>query len=128
LEERYYATGRRKTAVARVWLKVGKGQVVVNDRPLKDYFGEALTQLALQPLSAVAAGAEYDIWATVKGGGISGQAGALRHGLARALVVADESYRKALRKSGYLTRDSRMVERKKYGQAGARKRFQFSKR
>ncbi len=128
MEERYYATGRRKTAVARVWLKVGKGQVVVNDRPLKDYFGEALTQLALQPLSAVAAGAEYDIWATVKGGGISGQAGALRHGLARALVVADESYRKALRKSGYLTRDSRMVERKKYGQAGARKRFQFSKR
>lgn len=128
MEERYYATGRRKTAVARVWLKVGKGQVVVNDRPLKDYFGEALTQLALQPLSAVAAGAEYDIWATVKGGGISGQAGALRHGLARALVVADEGYRKALRKSGYLTRDSRMVERKKYGQAGARKRFQFSKR
>ena len=128
MEERYYATGRRKTAVARVWLKAGKGEVIVNNRPLKDYFGEALTQLALQPLSAVEAGAEYDIWATVKGGGISGQAGAMRHGLARALVVADEAYRKSLRKAGYLTRDSRMVERKKYGQPGARKRFQFSKR
>ncbi len=128
MEERYYATGRRKTAVARVWLKAGSGQVVINARPPREYFGEALTQVALQPLQAVAGAGEYDVWATVKGGGIAGQAGALRHGLARALVVADETYRKGLRKHGYLTRDSRMVERKKYGQPGARKRFQFSKR
>lgn len=128
MEERYYATGRRKTAVARVWVKAGTGQVVINARPPREYFGEALTQVALQPLQAVAGSGEYDVWATVKGGGIAGQAGALRHGLARALVVADENYRKGLRKHGYLTRDSRMVERKKYGQPGARKRFQFSKR
>lgn len=128
MEERYYATGRRKTAVARVWVKAGTGQVVINARPPREYFGEALTQVALQPLQAVAGAGEYDVWATVKGGGIAGQAGALRHGLARALVVADENYRKGLRKHGYLTRDSRMVERKKYGQPGARKRFQFSKR
>lgn len=128
MEERYYATGRRKTAVARVWLKAGHGQVVVNNRTLQEYFGEALSQATLQPLIVVNGSADYDVWATVEGGGIAGQAGALRHGLARALVVADESNRKPLRKHGYLTRDSRMVERKKYGQPGARKRFQFSKR
>ncbi len=128
MEERYYATGRRKTAVARVWIKTGSGQVRVNEKPVPEYFGATLAEFALQPLTAVAASGEYDVWATVKGGGISGQAGALRHGLARALVVADENNRKPLRKHGYLTRDSRMVERKKYGQAGARKRFQFSKR
>lgn len=128
MEERYYATGRRKTAVARVWIKAGSGQCHVNQKPLGEYFGVTLSDIAMQPLRALEAGGEYDVWATVRGGGIAGQAGALRHGLARALVVADENNRKALRRLGYLTRDSRMVERKKYGQVGARKRFQFSKR
>jgi len=128
LEERYYATGRRKTAVARVWITQGSGQVKVNERAVDEYFGEAVREQALMPLRALGLEGEFDVWATVRGGGITGQAGALRHGLARALVVANEDYRKPLRKNGYLTRDSRMVERKKYGQPGARKRFQFSKR
>lgn len=128
MEERYYATGRRKTAVARVWITQGTGQVKVNERAVEEYFGEAVRDQALMPLRTLGLTGEFDIWATVKGGGISGQAGALRHGLARALVVANEDYRKPLRKKGFLTRDSRMVERKKYGQPGARKRFQFSKR
>ncbi|MCP4574288.1 MAG: 30S ribosomal protein S9 [bacterium] len=128
MEERYYATGRRKTAVARVWITQGSGQIKVNSRTVEDYFGEAVRQQALMPLTSLGVEGEFDIWCTVKGGGITGQAGALRHGLARALVVANEEFRKALRKQGYLTRDSRMVERKKYGQPGARKRFQFSKR
>ncbi len=128
MEERYYATGRRKTAVARVWITQGSGLVKVNDRAVDEYFGEAVREQALMPLRTLGLEGEFDIWATVKGGGITGQAGALRHGLARALVVANEDYRKPLRKNGFLTRDSRMVERKKYGQPGARKRFQFSKR
>ena len=128
MEERYYATGRRKTAVARVWITQGSGKIVVNDTPVMEYFGEAVRQQALMPLTTLGVEEVFDIWCTVKGGGITGQAGALRHGLARALVVANEEYRKQLRKNGYLTRDSRMVERKKYGQPGARKRFQFSKR
>ena len=128
MEERYYATGRRKTAVARVWITQGSGQIKVNNRVVDEYFGEAVRQQALMPLAALGVEGEFDIWCTVKGGGITGQAGALRHGLARALVVANEDYRKPLRRQGYLTRDSRMVERKKYGQPGARKRFQFSKR
>jgi len=128
LEERYYATGRRKTAVARVWLTQGSGKVVVNKRNVSDYFSEMQILHALAPLKTVASENDFDIWCTVKGGGVSGQAGALRHGLARALVVANEELRKPLRGGGYLTRDSRMVERKKYGQPGARKRFQFSKR
>ena len=128
LEERYYATGRRKTAVARVWLTQGSGSIKVNNRTVEEYFGEAVRQQALRPLTSLGVEGEFDIWCSVKGGGISGQAGALRHGLARALVVANEDYRKPLRRHGFLTRDSRMVERKKYGQPGARKRFQFSKR
>ena len=128
MEERYYATGRRKTSVARVWLTQGTGQVQVNKREVTDYFSEMQILHALHPLRTIAAEGEFDIWCTVKGGGISGQAGALRHGLARALVVANEEFRRPLRKGGFLTRDSRMVERKKYGQPGARKRFQFSKR
>mgnify|MGYP002634232180 CR=1 FL=1 len=128
MEERYYATGRRKTAVARVWLTQGSGQFKINNRTVEDYFGEAVRGEALMPLTSLGLDSEFDIWCTVKGGGITGQAGALRHGLARALVVANEEYRKPLRKRGFLTRDSRMVERKKYGQPGARKRFQFSKR
>ena len=128
MEERYYATGRRKTAVARVWITQGTGQIKVNDRTVEDYFGEAVRQQALMPLTNLGVEGDFDIWCTVKGGGITGQAGALRHGLSRALVVANEEFRKPLRKHGFLTRDSRMVERKKYGQPGARKRFQFSKR
>lgn len=128
MEERYYATGRRKTAVARVWLTQGSGKVLVNDRAVEEYFGEAVREQALRPLVTLGIQGDFDVWCTVKGGGISGQAGALRHGLARALVVANEEYRAQMRRGGYLTRDSRMVERKKYGQPGARKRFQFSKR
>lgn len=128
MEERYYATGRRKTAVARVWITQGTGQIKVNNREVMEYFGEAVRQQALMPLTNLGVEGDFDIWCTVKGGGITGQAGALRHGLARALVVANEEFRKPLRKHGFLTRDSRMVERKKYGQPGARKRFQFSKR
>ena len=128
MEERYYATGRRKTSVARVWLTQGSGMVKVNKREVTDYFSEMQILHALQPLRNLGVDTDFDIWCTVKGGGVSGQAGALRHGLARALVVANEEFRKPLRKSGFLTRDSRMVERKKYGQPGARKRFQFSKR
>ena len=128
MEERYYATGRRKTAVARVWITQGTGEIKVNDRSVVEYFGEAVRQQALMPLTNLGVEGDFDIWCTVKGGGTSGQAGALRHGLARALVVANEEFRRPLRKNGFLTRDSRMVERKKYGQPGARKRFQFSKR
>jgi small subunit ribosomal protein S9 len=128
LEERYYATGRRKTAVARVWLTQGSGKVRVNDRAVEEYFGEAVREQALRPLVTLGLQNDFDVWCTVKGGGISGQAGALRHGLARALVVANEDYRSPMRRGGYLTRDSPMVERKKYGQPGARKRVQFSKR
>jgi small subunit ribosomal protein S9 len=128
LEERYYATGRRKRAVARVWLTAGNGKIMVNKREMQDYFSESQRDQILLPLKSIDGLGEYDVWATVHGGGVAGQAGALRHGLARALVVANEDYRKPLRKLGLLTRDSRMVERKKYGQPGARKRFQFSKR
>ena len=128
MEERYYATGRRKTAVARVWITQGTGKINVNNRTVEEYFGEAVRQQALMPLSTLGIEGEFDVWCTVKGGGITGQAGALRHGLSRALLVANEEYRKPLRSKGFLTRDSRMVERKKYGQPGARKRFQFSKR
>jgi len=128
VEERYYATGRRKTAVARVWITQGSGKISINNRTPEEYFGEAVRQQALMPLASLGVEGEFDIWCTVKGGGITGQAGALRHGLARALLVANEEFRKPLRSKGYLTRDPRMVERKKYGQPGARKRFQFSKR
>ena len=128
MEERYYATGRRKTSVARVWLTQGSGKVMVNKREVNSYFSEMQILHALQPLRSLGVESDFDVWCTVKGGGISGQAGALRHGVARALVVANDEYRRPLRKGGYLTRDSRAVERKKYGQPGARKRFQFSKR
>jgi len=128
LEERYYATGRRKTSVARVWLTQGSGKVMVNKRAADEYFSDMNIMHALAPLKTLGVETDFDVWCTVGGGGVSGQAGALRHGLARALVVANDEYRKPLRKSGFLTRDSRMVERKKYGQPGARKRFQFSKR
>jgi small subunit ribosomal protein S9 len=126
--ERIYATGRRKTSVARVWLQPGSGKIVVNDKVVDEFFDVSRAMVVREPLATLEATDSFDIFATVKGGGISGQAGAMRHGLARALVAHDEENRKPLRKAGHLTRDSRMVERKKYGQPGARKRFQFSKR
>ncbi|MDP6525219.1 MAG: 30S ribosomal protein S9 [Kiritimatiellia bacterium] len=125
----YSATGRRKTAVARVTLKEGTGKWKVNKRPLTDYFpSEALVGYIQQPLQLTNAQDKFDISASLNGGGVAGQAGALRHGLARALVLADSSLREVLKNSGCLTRDARMKERKKPGQPGARKRFQFSKR
>ena len=125
----YYGTGRRKSSVARVYLRPGSGQVTINKRSLEQYFGrEVLRKIALQPLELAEMGEQFDIYITVHGGGLSGQAGAVRHGISRALLAADEELRPPLKKAGMLTRDSRKVERKKYGQPGARKRYQFSKR
>ena len=125
----YSATGRRKTSVARVRLKGGKGEIVVNEKPGLDYFRrETLMILVNQPLKLTNSLGKYDVVANVVGGGLSGQAGALQLGIAKALVKSDEELRKILRSEGLLTRDQRMVERKKYGQKKARKRFQFSKR
>jgi len=128
-ETRYYATGKRKNAIARVWMKAGDGKVTVNGRTMENYFGrEVLRMIVFQPLELVNMKDKYDIMALVSGGGSSGQAGALKHGISKALVAADPEKRGALKKEGMMTRDSRVVERKKYGQPGARKRFQFSKR
>jgi len=128
-EERYYATGRRKEAVARVWLSPGSGQFIVNGRDVLEYFKrETLKMLIEQPFELTGSLGQYSVFATVRGGGLSGQAGALRLGISRALVKVNEDFRVKLRKAGFLTRDPRMVERKKYGQPKARKRFQFSKR
>ncbi len=125
----YRATGRRKTSVARVILKPGKGNIVVNRKSVEQYFPrESLQMIIRQPLELVGMHNKLDVSANVKGGGLSGQAGALRHGIARALTEVDTDFRPKLKKEGLLTRDPRMKERKKYGLAGARKRFQFSKR
>ena len=129
MADRFYGTGRRKSSVARVFLAPGNGNITINKRSLDDYFGpETLKVTVKQPLVAVGGEGKYDIVATVKGGGTTGQAGAVRHGIARALCEADEEYRPILKKAGYLTRDSRMKERKKYGLKGARRAPQFSKR
>ena len=125
----YYGTGRRKSSIARVYLSPGKGKITVNDRPYDEYLCRGpLSMVVTQPLIALDSMNSYDIQAQVKGGGLTGQAGALRLGIARALIQINEDFRKELRAGGFLTRDSRRVERKKYGQPGARKRFQFSKR
>jgi len=125
----YYGTGRRKTSTARVHLRQGTGQITVNNRPLDKYFGnEVLKMIIKQPLSLTETNDKFDIMVTVDGGGPSGQAGAIRHGISRALQVYNTELRKRLKKAGLLTRDPRMKERKKYGQRGARARFQFSKR
>ncbi|HEY6844391.1 MAG TPA: 30S ribosomal protein S9 [Thermoanaerobaculia bacterium] len=125
----YYGTGRRKTSTARVHLRQGTGQITVNNRPLDAYFGnEVLKMIIKQPLSMTETNDKFDILVTVDGGGPSGQAGAIRHGISRALQVYNTELRKRLKKAGLLTRDPRMKERKKYGQKGARARFQFSKR
>ena len=126
---RAYATGKRKNAVARVWIKPGKGVVTVNGRPLDVYFARpVLRMLIQQPLTVANRTGQYDIFVTVAGGGLSGQAGAVRHGLSKALTYFEPELRTALKKEGFLTRDSRVVERKKYGRAKARRSFQFSKR
>jgi len=126
---RYYGTGRRKASVARVWLQAGAGKVEVNERPVDDFFPrQTLKMILMQPLKVVGIEGKYDVIATVDGGGISGQAGAIRLGIARALLKLDAAMRSTLKKAGLLTRDPRAKERKKYGQKGARARFQFSKR
>ncbi len=125
----YYGTGRRKTSVARVFLRAGQGQIIVNKRAFEDYFPrESLRLIVAQPLELTGTVAQVDVRANVSGGGLSGQAGAVRHGIARALLAFNDQLRSSLKRAGFLTRDPRMKERKKYGQPGARKRFQFSKR
>lgn len=126
---RAYATGKRKNAVARVWIKPGSGEVVVNGRPIDTYFARPVLRLILrQPLQAADRDGQYDIRVTVAGGGLSGQAGAVRHGISKALTHFEPELRGVLKRGGFLTRDSRVVERKKYGRAKARRSFQFSKR
>jgi small subunit ribosomal protein S9 len=127
--DRFYATGRRKTSVARVWVRPGSGRIVVNRRAFEDYFPrETLRMIIAQPLQITNTLGQFDVLTTVKGGGPSGQAGAVRHGISRALARYDDKLRLPLKKAGLLTRDPRMRERKKYGQPGARQKFQYSKR
>lgn len=126
---RAYATGKRKDAVARVWVKPGTGKITVNKKEFNEYFARPVLQMILQqPIIAVARDGQYDVVATVSGGGLSGQAGAVRHGISKALTNYEPALRGVLKKGGFLTRDSRVVERKKYGRAKARRSFQFSKR
>ena len=128
-DNRYYGTGRRKTSIARVWLKPGGGTITVNRRPFEDYFPrETLRMVICQPLQVTSTLGQFDANINVGGGGPSGQAGAVRHGIARALLHFDDKLRQALKRAGLLTRDPRMRERKKYGQPGARQKFQYSKR
>ncbi|MEE8534920.1 MAG: 30S ribosomal protein S9 [Kiloniellales bacterium] len=126
---RVYATGKRKNAVARVWIKPGTGRIAVNGRDVKDFFVRPVLRMVIdQPFQAVNRVGQYDVFCTVKGGGLSGQAGALRHGISKALNLFEPDLRAVLKKGGFLTRDSRVVERKKYGRRKARRSFQFSKR
>ena len=128
-KQRAYATGKRKNSIARVWLKLGSGSISVNGKSLDKYFARPVLQMIVnQPLNVVDGEGGYEIMATVKGGGLSGQAGAIRHGISKALSLYDSSLRPSLKKAGYITRDSRVVERKKYGHRKARRSFQFSKR
>ena len=126
---RSYATGKRKDAIARVWVKQGNGKIVVNKKTLDKYFARPTLQMIIQQAMSVAnVENQFDVMATVKGGGLSGQAGAVRHGISKALTLFDAQMRGALKEAGFLTRDSRVVERKKYGKPKARRSFQFSKR
>lgn len=128
-EIQYTATGKRKSSIARVFLTAGAGKIVINERPVEEYFGrETLRMILRQPLELTGTIGKYDISVNVNGGGGSGQAGAIRHGISKALLDINPEFRTKLKKEGFLTRDSREKERKKYGQKGARKRFQFSKR
>jgi len=125
----WYATGKRKSAIARVWLRPGSGNVTINRRSMDDYFGRAVLKMILQePFELTETRGKFDVLVNVCGGGLAGQAGAIRHGITRALMQMDPELRPILKKSGMVTRDSRVKERKKYGQPGARKRFQYSKR
>ena len=128
-EELYHAVGKRKKSIARIWMKPGKGEITINKRPLDDFIKRETDKVRiLQPLELTDTLGKYDISANVRGGGMSGQAGAIRHGISRALVDMNPEFRLPLKKAELLTRDPRMKERKKYGQPGARKRFQYSKR
>jgi len=128
-EALFYATGKRKTAVARIWMRPGNGQITINKRALDQYFPrESDRTLFLEPMKFFDTADKFDIYVNVRGGGVSGQAGAVRHGISKALVLAEPGLRDVIKKQGFLTRDSRMKERKKYGQPGARARFQYSKR
>mgnify|MGYP001409778455 FL=1 len=128
-EKSYYATGKRKTSIARVWLKEGSGTLKVNKKNHEEYFNrESLKNMVVRPLEITGRKGRFDLYVNVRGGGIAGQAGAVKHGIAKVLVEYDAELRPVLKKAGFLTRDSRIKERKKYGQPGARKRFQFSKR
>ena len=127
--EKFYGTGRRKKSIARVYLTPGKGTITINKRPIDEYFGlETLKVIVRQPLAATDTAEKFDVLVNVHGGGYTGQAGAIRHGISRALLEADAEYRPVLKKAGFLTRDPRMKERKKYGLKGARRAPQFSKR
>ena len=128
-DDRYYATGKRKNAIARVWLKPGTGKIVVNERAVDEYFGRQTSRMIImQPFELTQTVGRFDTFARVHGGGLSGQAGALKHGISRALLEIDLTHRSVLKSAGFLTRDSRVKERKKYGKRGARASFQFSKR
>ncbi len=128
-ENKTYATGKRKTAVARVWVSPGSGKVTVNGKTAENYFERETSRMIMrQALELIEVVEQYDVWATVEGGGHSAQAEAMRHGIARALIAIDPERRPAIKRAGFLTRDARKKERKKYGQPGARKRFQYSKR
>lgn len=125
----FYATGKRKSSVARVWIKPGSGEIIVNTKTLDNYFGrETSKMVVMQPLELTENVGKFDIYCTVKGGGDSGQAGAIKHGITKALIEADADLRGTLKKAGFITRDSRIKERKKYGKKSARASFQFSKR
>jgi small subunit ribosomal protein S9 len=129
IQKSLYATGRRKHAVARVWMQPGSGKIDINRRSLEEYFGRETSRMVFrQPLELTETSGRYDVFVNVSGGGLSGQADAIRHGISRVLTKIDPAYRGPLKKAGYLTRDARAKERKKYGQRGARARFQFSKR
>lgn len=128
-EQRFYATGKKKTSVARVWIKPGSGNIVINKRTLEEYFGRETSKMVVrQPLELTENVGKFDISVNVSGGGPSGQAGAIKHGITKALLVADLELRAVLKKAGFITRDSRIKERKKYGKRAARRSFQFSKR
>jgi small subunit ribosomal protein S9 len=128
-EERYYSTGKRKTSIARVWLMPGDGNITINKRAIDDYLKRETAKMVIrQPLELTETLGKYDIYVNVRGGGISGQAGAIKHGISRALLGVNPDFRPILKKAGFLTRDSRIKERKKYGQPGARARYQYSKR
>lgn len=125
----FYGTGKRKSSVARVWIKPGSGKITVNNKSLDDYFGRETSKMVVkQPLELTENADKFDVTVTVSGGGISGQAGAIKHGITKALLEADVALRGTLKKAGFITRDSRVKERKKYGKAAARRSFQFSKR